>query len=273
MGPIMKKYRYSVLAYIFNGYEYLREVGEIDPECEYILVTDDPELRSATWKIVYDRSLDGMSVFDKCYAVRFNIFKYCSTDICIYLDANIIVRKSLKSLVDVFETGKYEMSLMPHPRRTGFPDEYVAWVKYRNYPVDRANKFLHFCHMAHYDFNYRGLFQGNFKIVRNDKTNRDFEALTLAFLRYLGDDGVIERVDQTVFSYVLNNYFNEIRVLPVSEQITYSSCLTLCRHKTSDSCYPGRTCDFTVPDVKYMFNKQVVCLYLGDDGTAFFPQR
>ena len=257
----MKKYRYSLLAYIFNGYEQLHEVGEMDPECEYVLVTDDPTLKSNTWNIVIDPALEGLSTFDKCYAVRFNVFKYCHTDICIYLDANIVINRSLKKLIDIFTGGDYEMALMPHVMRDDFVSEYEAWVRLRNYPVENARKFLQFCRMSNYDFNYRGLYQGNFKIVRNDKVNRDFEALSLAFLKYLGEDGVIERLDQTVFTYVLNYYFSWIRVLPVSEQLMVSDYLTLCRHNSSSPCY-NRLYDLNVPDVKYLFNRKVGCIYL-----------
>ena len=55
-----KLYKYSVLCYIFNGYEQVREVQEKDPNAEYILVTDDPKLKSKTWKVVYDEKLAKM---------------------------------------------------------------------------------------------------------------------------------------------------------------------------------------------------------------------
>ena len=72
---------YTVLMYNFNDYEVMREPEEIDPECEYIYVTDNRSLKSTTWKIVVADSLDGLSAFDKCYRVRFNLFKYASTPI------------------------------------------------------------------------------------------------------------------------------------------------------------------------------------------------
>ena len=40
-----KKKRYSVLTYIFNGYEKVHEIIEKDEDAEYILVTDDPGTR------------------------------------------------------------------------------------------------------------------------------------------------------------------------------------------------------------------------------------
>lgn len=117
--------KYSILCYIINDYENVKEVKEKDPECEYILVTDNKSLKSDTWTVVYDeRLLDLPSVFDRCYAIRFNVFKYCHTPICIYIDGNVQVNKSLKPLVDKFEDGRYDMCLMPHPLRYEFISEY-----------------------------------------------------------------------------------------------------------------------------------------------------
>ena len=108
--------RYTVLCYIMNNYENVHEVEESDQEAEYVMVVDDPSISSKTWKVIYDKELASMpSIFDRCYNVRFNLFKYANTPICIYLDANVQIHKSLKPLVDVFESGKYDMCMMPHP--------------------------------------------------------------------------------------------------------------------------------------------------------------
>lgn len=133
-----KKFKYSVLCYIINKYEIVHEILEKDPECEYLLVTDDPELTSNTWNVIYDSSLNGLSTFDKCYSIRFNIFKYATTDICIYLDANIHVKKPLKILIDKMNEGNYDMAMMPHPLNSTFIPEYTNWIRMRNYPVECA---------------------------------------------------------------------------------------------------------------------------------------
>ena len=49
--------KYSILCYIINNYENVKEVIEKDPNAEYILVTDDKNLKSSTWNVVYDESL------------------------------------------------------------------------------------------------------------------------------------------------------------------------------------------------------------------------
>ena len=257
----MHKPRYTVLCYIINKYEIVHEIEEKDPDAEYLLVTDDKSLTSKTWKVIYDEDLEGLSTFDKCYSIRFNLFKYASSDICVYIDANIHIRKSLKILIDKFNSENFDMCMMPHPLNSTFIPEYQNWIKLRGYPLEKAQKFIDFLQMQNYDLNYRSLFQGCFKIVRRGKTNSDFERLTMAFLKYLGTDNEIERLDQTVYSFVLNRYFNNIKILPVSEQILRSDYMTWYWHNSTNPnlnyfMTPGK------PDIKYVFNKEVECLQI-----------
>ena len=256
-----QKPRYTVICYIINRYEKVHEILEKDPEAEYLLVTDDPTLTSKTWNVIYDQSLDGMSTFDKCYSIRFNVFKYASADICVYVDASIQVKKPLKPIVDTFESGHYDMCMMPHPLNSTFEAEYRNWVSWRKYPLENVKKFFKLLSDSHYDLKYKGLFQGGFKIVRRGKLNSDFERLSLAFLKYLGDENQIERLDQTVYSFVLNSWFSHIKILPVSEQILRSDYMTLFWHN-SNQPNTNAFYDINKPDMKFMFNKEVECMYL-----------
>ena len=38
---------------VFNNYDLLREPEEVDENAEYICITDNPELKSNIWKIMY----------------------------------------------------------------------------------------------------------------------------------------------------------------------------------------------------------------------------
>ena len=53
--------------------------------------------------------------FERCFSVRYNVFKYASTDVCFTIDGSMEVKGSLDKLVQKFEDGKYDMCLMPHP--------------------------------------------------------------------------------------------------------------------------------------------------------------
>lgn len=93
---------YSVLTFIFNEYEIVREIQHLDDNAEYILVTDNPNLRSSTRTIVLDEKLFDLSTFDKCYYVRFHPFEYVHTDICLRIDGSILIKDRLTPIIERF---------------------------------------------------------------------------------------------------------------------------------------------------------------------------
>ena len=161
----MKKY--SILMYNFNNYEIMREPEELDEDCEYIYVTDNPNLKSDKWKIVIDNELNGLSPFDKCYRVRFNLFKYATTPVCIYVDGSIQIHKSLRKLYDDFINSGADLGLCIHPERDNVYDEYNVWMKCRNYPKYQFQKTMTMFKAAEYDPKYKGLYQGTMRICKN----------------------------------------------------------------------------------------------------------
>lgn len=226
--------KYTVLTYIFNGYENVHEVKEKDPTAEYILVTDDPNLKSETWEIVYDGSLLGLSAFDKCYQVRFHPFRYAHTDTVVRIDGSIEVLKPLRDMVNVFWRGEYDRCLMIHPRRNTLPEEYDVWVKTRQYPLAQAASCLMVMEKLGYNLETKGMYQGCFEIVKKNHVNTLINDMTFDLLRYMGEEGKIERLDQTVWSMVMNHLFKDrLKVMPVSENlITDSDLMAWHLHKS-----------------------------------------
>ena len=252
--------RYTVLTYIIGDYEIVHEIGEKDPDAEYLLVTDNPELKSETWDVIVDETLQGLSTFDKCYLIRFDCFRYCHTDICLRIDASVQIYRSTKWLVDEFENGMYHMALMPHPLRSDIRDEYAVWVNTRNYPVEQAERCLKAMADRGYDFGYRGMFQLGFAIMRRNEVTQRLNREVYDWLRELGSEGEIERLDQTVFSCVVNMKYSDLKVMPLSEQIFHSEMMMLCYHGSEiENAVPPY--DLFKPDVKYLFNQKVVCRY------------
>lgn len=267
-----KKLRYSVLAFIINKYEVVHEIGEKDPEAEYLLITDDKYLTSETWTVVYDPELEPLSTYDRCYAIRFNTFKYCHSDICVRLDASIEIFKSLKPLIDIFEEGHYDIALMPHPLRNNFIEEYDAWVAQRGYDSRQAERIIENMRQKGYDFSYKGMFQTNFWIQRRDGVTLELNSRTFEFLKELGQDGRIERINQVPFSFIMNTYYSHLKVLPLSEQIVRSAYMQWYFH---NSFIPNMyiAYDISQKDVKYMFNREVECLYLFPDDMGSLIDR
>ena len=44
---------------------------------------------------------------ERCFRIRYNVFKYCTTDICATIDGSIKVKGSLDKLIDKFNNGKW----------------------------------------------------------------------------------------------------------------------------------------------------------------------
>lgn len=234
MNPAARKPKYTVLTYIFGGYENVHEIQEKDKNAEYILVTDDPALTSDTWEVVYDGGLVGKPAFEQCYQVRFHPFKYAHTDTVVRVDGSIKILKSLKPLLDTFLQGGYDRCLMIHPKRNTMPAEYEEWVTTRGYPREQADRCLSFMERMGYDLNTKGLFQGCFEIVRKSKVNTELNNLTFDLLRYLGQDS-IERIDQTVFSFVVNHmYSDRLKVMPVPDDVVSDGRLMQWYHHKSN---------------------------------------
>lgn len=244
--------RYSVLMYNFNGYEVFREPLVIDPECEYVYVTDK-YIHSINWKIVNDKSLAGLSTFDKCYAVRFNLFNYVSTDVCIYIDASMQINDSFHSIYSTFIDNGMDLGLVIHDKNNVY-DEYQIWLKDRNYNYNQYVKCLAMFESAKYDPKYKGLYAGGFRVVKKTDATTKIDSMTYNILKKLGTNGVIERLDQTIYSFVLNKWFeNKVAVLPIHTNIYQSRYLTWMCHGSSIP----HPCNLNITYDGYLFNQLV----------------
>lgn len=211
--------RYTVLTYIYGNYEQVHEVGEKDPDADYILLTDRTDLESRTWRIVHE-PLGGMGLFEKMYSIRFNPFDYAGTDIVLRVDGSIGIHRPLRPFVDELERGGYDRCLMIHPKRNTMPEEYAEWVRIRGYPERQAERCLQAIRGFGYPMGCRGLFQMNFEVLRDNAVNRELNRRTLQLLHDLGTEKDVERIDQTLFSAIANHFFSSrLKVLPVAQNI------------------------------------------------------
>ena len=243
--------RYTVLTYIINNYEIIHPIKEKSDRARYILVTDDPNLKdeSGSWEVVYDDTLSG-STFDKCYQIRFNPFKYTDDYIVLRIDGSVGINANLDPLIDRFLKDDYDLSLMFHPTRNTQYDEYAAWVQTRGYDLDQANAVLGFMQMAE-GFpakDYKGLAQMCYEIQKNNRLNNDLNRMTYTFLKYLGNQREgIERVDQTVFSFVAQKYFGKARIMWVDQRMYQSQFFTWYDHNSNTPFAPMDVKTFIEP--------------------------
>ena len=221
--PEPREAKYTVMTYIFGGYEFPHEVMEKDPDAEYLLITDDPNLKSETWEVICDPSLAGRNPIESNYDVRLHPFRYAHTDVVVRIDGSIELKKSLAPLLKDFNEGGYDRCLMIHPARNNFAQELECWITQRHYPQEVADRTLRMMEAWGYDLDYQGMFQGCFEIVRNTGKNRDINRLTYHLMKYTGGENAIDRLDQHIFSFVVNTLHQDLKVLPVSENLVTHS--------------------------------------------------
>ena len=97
-------------------------------------------------------------------------------------------------------------------------DEYDVWIKTRHYPKEQATRCMKAMERMGYNLSQRGLIQACFEVVRNTAVNHDLNDMTFGLLALLGN-GRIERLDQTVTSFVLQRFFPKVKLMCVSETI------------------------------------------------------
>lgn len=230
----IKQYKYSVLTFVFGTYEKLHEIGEMDSEVEYICVTDNENLKSDTWKIVVDHELDGKGVFDKCFSVRYNPFKYVTSDVVVRVDGSIGIHKSLTPIVNKFNESDCDALFMLHPYRDNLIVEYNTWVAYRKFPLERAQKHVYFLGGLGYDFNKKGMIEIGFNIIKNTKINNEINSMMYRVQKYLGDEKDVDRLDQTVLTGILDRFFPDIKIFAVGENIIHSEYMTWYYHNSDE---------------------------------------
>lgn len=225
--------KYAIIMYNFNNYEIMRDVPNyaLDNEIEYIYITDNSNLKAKNWKIIIDHDLDNLSPFDKCYSVRFNLFKYTSAEYIMYIDGSIQILQNPKIYFEQFIKSNCDISVCVHPSRTNIFDEYVEWVRIRNYDKQQAFKCLSYMSETGYDAkNYKGLYQGGFRVFKNTKIQKQLDIDCYNILKQLGNNNKIERLDQTIYSFLLNTKYKNLKLFPYDDSCIFSKYLNIQGH-------------------------------------------
>ena len=228
----MKKY--SILTFNFNNYEIFREPLEVDPECEYVYVTDNPKFKSNVWKIVLEDKHPNASPFYKSFYVRYHPFEYVSTDTCIVIDSSMKIKKKLDKVIDDFNKSNNDVGLLLMPFHDNKPyDEINAW--YNNQKrLSKKQSVLLYCLYHHYQMEtYRGGIDAGFKIVKNNETTTNFHNTIWEHILFLKGDKDICRLDQVVLSLLLYKMYSNLNVMLFSRKWIQSPYIGYCIHGTN----------------------------------------
>lgn len=225
----MKKY--SILMFNFGDYEIMREPIEMDEDCEYVYVTDNVNLKSNKWTMIYtDRFKHNDAVYAAFY-VRYHPFEFVNTDVCFIIDGSIQIKKSLRELYERFQNSDTDMMLSCNCFGHTLGNEIDWWVKNRNMKMECAEKMKWF--LTYHKLNdFRGCFEIGFRCVKRNDYTTSVNNCVWKHLLFLSVNDIIPRTDQTIFGAVLAAFYSDAKVFKVTRQIIQNSYLRYCVHKS-----------------------------------------
>ena len=223
--------KYSVYTFIFGkDYDKLREIQYVDPEVEYICVTDNKDLRSDTWKIIYtdmQLSSEATSV-QRAFSARWQWHSFTTTDICVIMDASVSIVQNLQPLIH--RISKYDAMIMSHVCRDTIADEYIAWIQSRGVDMKYMEQFARYVYP--YDIQHvKGLFSTGMMIMNRNENTISLSNSVLQMMQQVSNSE--DRVDQIYLSYLLNTkYFNTLDICFTTMQYMFTRYFNLHYHNT-----------------------------------------
>ena len=230
--------KYCVVTMLFNKYDWLREPVEVDPDADYICITDDKELKSEHWKVIYDPffDTDKLTGIQKTFMFKYHLYRYIphieKYDYIVRVDGSIIIYKSLKGIVEYLDRGKYDISVAIHPWRNNFIDEYNAWITVRNIGKEKFDIFLK--GIGTYNLSMEGLCENTFQIYKNCKETFNFlDDVYRIMIDASPTKEIIDPNDQCYFTYTLYQYLDKLRInYHPGTLYRFSDYMKLCFHSS-----------------------------------------
>ena len=133
----MINFKYCVISLNFNNYEIVREVLEKSEQCDYFLFTDNKNLTSSTWNVIYlpEFDTDDLTGIQKMHMFKWQCYKYIPNleeyKYIFRVDGSILIKKSLTPIIEYINKYKYDLYTNIHVWRDSFGIEYDEFINVR----------------------------------------------------------------------------------------------------------------------------------------------
>jgi len=194
----MSKYLYSVLTVNTGGYEPIREVSKPNKDVEYVCVTDNPDLKSKTWKLIYIPDIWFLYV-------KHHPYEFISSDVCLWLDGSYqLIDDPTDAFVKPFIESNKELSISLHDKRWNVVEEAMMWVYIRNFSFPNAERFI--IKILAEQYRQATLFQTSCILSKKTADVLNIFYLVSELEHELSAEGKY-RDDQTLVSYIIGKHY------------------------------------------------------------------
>lgn len=207
--------KYAVFTYIFGrNKEQLREPKFIDDNVEYICITDQQNLKSNFWKIIYDPMDNVKSLRDKTALTKFNPFKYTEADRIIIQDSSLECKCSLNELYA--ELYNNDICLKKHPVRENLEQELPEW-KVRGLTDSQISKFKNMAKNDGIKLTDIPLYECCVICIKNNKETKELFNSLLSLMRLLGENGNMIVSQQCTFAYLIKTFYPYLKIGKINQ--------------------------------------------------------
>ena len=209
--------KYSIYTWVFDN--ILPTVSDIDPNAEYIVITDNKDLcnnsKQHIWNIIYEESLKTMDEYEKILYCISHPFKYCNNDIVIKFDSKIQFEKHPTFILQHYIYKHNNISFIANSKYSNINEYYKNLYNSENTDKNNIINELTKLKQLNVDLNAH-LYKHNFIIQSKNKDNENLNNLVYALGLYLKDFNIPIDI---LFSYIVNKFFNDLRILILKEDI------------------------------------------------------
>ena len=167
-----KEPKIVVYTCITGGYDSIKEPSVVTPGVDYVCFTDNPEMKSKTWKIrPIPQELLSYSKVKQQRGVKILAHRYLPEyDISVWVDGNVDTRGNVKEYLKDFDFVQYSVFIPEHPARKCIykeKDECVRQKKIVGADINLANEQMKRYRTENFPENY-GLVQTNIMIRKHN---------------------------------------------------------------------------------------------------------
>jgi len=196
----LKKRKVVVYSAIFGNYDELNEPPEERRDIDYIIFTDNKNLKSKFYKVIACKPISSDPARSaKIYKIMPHLF-LSNYDYSVWIDGSVLLKSGFHKLIDLCIKNNYEMAFFKHPERDCIYQEGEACINYKKDESNIIKKQISKYRRENYP-EHNGLISGGF-IFRKNKSSR-----VIAINKYWWEEiKNYSKRDQLSFNYVAWRY-------------------------------------------------------------------